>query len=62
MRIPDVYEQWERHDMERCKELAKRPVCVECEQEIQEDTAFYINGEWLCESCADSYRREVLPE
>lgn len=42
--------------------LQKLPVCVDCEQPIQQDTAVYINDEWLCDECLDSYRRAVLPE
>lgn len=42
--------------------LAKRPVCADCGHHIQEEEAYYINGEWICERCMDSYRREVTEE
>lgn len=51
-----------RHDAEQEAWLAKRPVCADCGHHIQEEEAYYINGEWICERCMDSYRREVLPE
>lgn len=49
-------------DAEQNRRLEQLPVCADCEQHIQDETAYYINGEWICESCMDSYRREVLPE
>lgn len=49
-------------DAEQNMKLEMRPVCADCDQHIQEETAFYINGEWICEVCMDAYRQEVLPE
>lgn len=60
--MPDNYSQWEAHEREQEKWLSRRPVCSDCEQHIQEDSAFYINGEWICENCMDSYRQVVWPE
>ena len=50
------------HDEEQNRWLEKMPVCADCREHIQDETAFYINGEWICENCMDSYRREVMPE
>lgn len=48
-------------DQER--ELKKRPMCSECDEHIQDEYAYYINGEWICNDCMDSnYKREVMPE
>lgn len=49
-------------DARQNRQLEELPVCADCDEHIQEETAFYINGEWICESCMDAYRREVLPE
>jgi hypothetical protein len=27
---------------------------------ITDESAFYIEGEWVCEVCMETYRREVL--
>lgn len=51
-----------RHDAHQNKELGSRPVCADCDEHIQEETAFYIDDKWICENCIDSYRREVQPE
>ena len=59
MCAPDNYSQWEAHEREAERWLARRPVCIECEEHIQEDSAFYINGEWICENCIEIYRRDI---
>ena len=59
MNVPDVYEMWEAHDDEQCRMLERLPVCADCEEPIQTETAYYIHGEWICESCIESYRKEI---
>lgn len=46
-------------DMEQARQLARLPVCADCGEPIQQEDAIYINGDWLCDDCLDSYRREV---
>lgn len=53
---------FERYDREQTKRLSELPVCADCDQHIQDGEAYYINSEWICESCMDSYKREVQPE
>ena len=60
--IPDALDMWEAHDAEQEAELKKLPICCECEKPIQQETAVYINDDFICDSCLDSYRRAVLPE
>lgn len=60
--MPDNYSQWEARERMQEAWLARRPVCADCEQHIQDESAYYINGEWICEDCMDSYRQVVLPE
>lgn len=52
----------ERYTAYQEAQVAKLPVCADCDEHIQDEKAYYINGEWICERCMDSYRREVLPE
>lgn len=42
-------------------ERAMLPVCVDCDRPIMDETARYINGEWICDGCLEGYRREVMP-
>lgn len=53
---------FERYDAEQHSQLEHRPVCVDCGHHIQDETAYYINSEWICMDCMSSYEREVLPE
>ena len=53
---------YEHYDAEQNRRLEELPVCADCDEHIQDETAYYINGEWICEDCMDAYRREVLPE
>lgn len=52
----------ERHQAAQDRQLAQLPVCADCDHPIQDERAFYINGEWICRDCMSSYEREVLPE
>lgn len=58
----DPIADFERHDAEQARQLEQLPVCADCDEHIQDETAYYINGEWICKDCMDSYLREVLPE
>ena len=58
----DPIADFERHDAEQNRRLEQLPVCADCDNAIQDETAYYINGEWICKDCMSSYEREVLPE
>lgn len=54
---------FERHDAAQAEELDKLPTCSCCEEPILQETAVYINDEWICDNCLTEYfRKEVLPE
>ena len=50
------FEAW---DAEQNEKLAQLPVCVDCGEHIQQETAVFLGGEWYCDSCIDAYRRDV---
>lgn len=58
----DPLADFERHDAEQTRQLERLPVCADCDEHIQDETAYYINGEWICKDCMSTYEREVLPE
>ena len=58
----DPIADFHAHDAEQTKWLKKLPVCADCLEPIQDETAYYINGEWICQDCMSSYERDVLPE
>ena len=58
----DPIRDFDQHDAEQNRWLEKMPVCADCKEHIQDETAFYYKGEWVCKDCMSSYEREVLPE
>lgn len=63
MKCPDNYSAWEQHEVEQEKQLDKLPLCDYCDEPIQDEYAYYIDGSWYCERCMnENFRREVLPE
>ena len=58
----DNYDLWERHDAAQNRQLEALPICADCDNHIQDEQAYYINGEWICPDCMSTYLREVLPE
>ena len=52
---------FERYDAQQEAELDKLPVCVCCEQPIQEEYGFCIDGDWYCEECLNAeFRKEIV--
>ena len=53
----------ERYMSDLEENLKRFPKCSHCERHIQDEYAYYINSEWICETCMDeNYRKEVFPE
>lgn len=48
---------FDRMDREQQNWLAKRPICCECDEHIQSETCYEINGEYICESCMDDHKK-----
>lgn len=55
----DPERDFRRWDEEQQSELNDLPVCADCDNPIQDETAFYLNGEWICEDCMEAYRMRV---
>lgn len=62
LRTDDPIHDFEVWDAEQNRQLDRLPYCEDCGNPIQQEDAVYINGEWLCDDCLSSYRRDVLPE
>lgn len=61
MKTDDPVRDFERHDAEQTEALKKRPQCSVCGEHIQEDMAYYIHDEWVCDDCV-SWARKVVPD
>lgn len=56
----DALADFHRYDAAKEAKLEKLPECSECGNKIQDEYAFYINDEWICERCMNAnYRRAV---
>lgn len=52
----DPARDFERWEAAQEAKLERLPKCADCGNPIQDETAFYINGEWICEECMEAYR------
>lgn len=56
----DPHADFLEHDADQERWLSTRPRCSECDEPIQDETAYYINGEWICEECLErEYKRRI---
>lgn len=59
-RTDDPIRDFMNHEAEQEAWLAKRPVCADCDEPIQDDHYFDINGESICPDCMEgNYRKEI---
>ena len=58
-RSDDPVQDFNRHEAEQEAWLEKRPECADCGHHIQDESAYYINGEWICQACMSVYLVEV---
>lgn len=49
----------DNYDRAQAKALEKLPRCSECDNPIQDDFCYLINGELICEECLKEYRRST---
>ena len=56
--MEDNYSMWKRHEAEQEAWLSRRPECAYCEQNIQEDFLFDIEGELICKDCLVTHFRK----
>lgn len=60
MNYPDSYDLWEQHERKMDRQLERLPRCSECDEPIQDDHFYLVNGENICEQCLyDNYRKAV---
>ncbi len=47
------------YERAQAQALAKLPRCSECDEPIQDDFCYEINGEIICEECLKEYRKRT---
>lgn len=56
----DPVADFERHDRERAKREKQYPKCDYCNQPIQDEHLFDINGDVMCEQCLNrEFRKDT---
>ena len=58
----DPVRDFERHDREQARRLARLPLCQICGEPIQQEFAVRINYAWFCDRCLDEAREAVADD
>lgn len=54
------HKDFANYDADQQAKLDKLPKCCHCDEPIQDEFAYYINDEWICEGCLnDNFRKAV---
>lgn len=51
-----------RHDAEQAAILDKLPRCSECDEPIQSEVCYEINGELVCEECLENNHKKWVED
>ena len=62
MRIPDYNDYCDQHDREQQAALEKLPVCCECDEHIQDEVCYEINGELICPECLENNHKHWVED
>lgn len=58
----DPLADFDRYDAEQQRELDKLPKCSYCDEPIQDDCYFEINGECVCEECLNEHHKKLVED
>ena len=58
--VPDNIDLFNQYDAERQRDIDRLPVCEYCEQPIQDEYCYDIEGTIICEECLkENFRKSV---
>lgn len=57
--LRDNYDFYREHERRQEEWLESRPVCGECGEPIQDDSAYYINNNWICNKCMEDFKKYI---
>lgn len=57
-RTDDPIADFARHEAEQASQLERLPVCDYCNEPIQDDVYFDMDGCLLCEECLNKYHKK----
>ena len=55
----DPHADFDRHDREQAECLKRLPVCCVCEEPIQSEDLWDIDGSLYCESCMEDFKHST---
>ena len=58
----DPLADFERYDAEQQAKLDKLPCCCECDEPIQSEACYEINGELICEECLENNHKKWVED
>ena len=61
-RTDDPLADFDRWDAEQTAKLAQHPICAECDEPIQDDYYYEINGECVCPECLDNNHKHWVED
>ena len=61
-RTDDPLADFSRWDSEQTAKLEKLPKCSECDEPIQDDCYYEINGECVCPECLDNNHKHWVED
>lgn len=61
-RTDNPLSDFERHERRQQKWLDSRPVCDNCDEPIQEDHYYLINGDNICPHCMETDFRKAVDD
>lgn len=61
-RTDDPFADFDRWDAEQTAKLEKLPKCTECDEHIQDDCYYEINGECVCPECLDNNHKHWVED
>lgn len=61
-RTGDPLADFDRWDAEQTAKLEKLPKCTECDEPIQDDCYYEINGECVCPECLDNNHKHWVED
>lgn len=60
--IPDYNDLHQEHEARQQRELDRLPKCCECDEPIQTDECYEINGELICPDCLKDNHRKLVED
>ena len=58
----DPVADFNQYDAEQQAKLDKLPRCSECDEPIQSETCYEINGELICEECLENNHKKWVED